>query len=399
MKTLSSDYQALDQTTDDLDAGVQDTLALEQVAKVILSASETTLSSPGADLATLAVEALSARLGLSIPVYTSSLEALGSPTVSETAGRVALEGLWEGIATAWEAIRRVVSNLWDRLTTFLLNLFDANARLQKRAQELKAAVDALPFNQPSSLALTLPEVFQGFALKGHLSYGEVDETLRSQLRGTHRIVDHMTGMAIDVIGEIHDFIQQVLLDQTDGTTSDALVQTINQRLSKVFTDGTSLTTPQGQVKRFGPYVYGKAFDLTLNTPAAKVAQVAEVTVVDTSQLEVTEAPVLTRAEMGKVCEAVYKLAQATETLKQEARKLKKLKGAVDQNIASVVDIVKARSQPTLTRVVQRDLTIVRGSLMTIYTAALKVMRFIPHYNVVAGDLALKYVHGSLKAFH
>lgn len=117
-----------------IDQGEADAETLETIADTL----EETEQEGGADpvtarVAEVAVEAIYARLGITRkPV--SSMEAFGDKATRVNATKVSVEGIREVVRSVWEAVKGILARIKDWLVNFYKSIFDAQVKLQKRAE-------------------------------------------------------------------------------------------------------------------------------------------------------------------------------------------------------------------------------------------------------------------------
>ena len=117
-----------------IDQGEADAETLETIADTL----EETEQEGGADpvtarVAEVAVEAIYARLGITRkPV--SSMEAFGDKATRVQATKLSVEGIREVVEKVWEAVKGILAKIKDWLVNFYKSIFDAQVKLQKRAE-------------------------------------------------------------------------------------------------------------------------------------------------------------------------------------------------------------------------------------------------------------------------
>ena len=126
-----------------MDQGEADADALNSIADTL----EETEQDGGADpvaarVAEVAVEAIYARLGITRkPV--SSMEAFGDKATRVEATKLSVEGIREVVRSVWEAVKKVLLQVKEWIMKFVDSIFNAQTKLQKRAEGVLAKAESL----------------------------------------------------------------------------------------------------------------------------------------------------------------------------------------------------------------------------------------------------------------
>lgn len=397
---VAEDQAPIDDLATAVEEAAEDIDTLENVGDVIEDSVETGEGLPpaAAEIADIAVESIRERLGIKGRRLAPSLEAYGASSSRLTASRVALEGVKETLKAAWEAVRKAVSALIDRIVGWFKKHFGANEMLEKALAKLEAGADGLGDKKPDVSDFENESVFTGFANKNSVNAASVKGCLERQAKLSEEVVAANV-KAGDGAAKIGDALTQAKGEE--GATKVATIAAaVGTEIASVI--GATISVSAGQKsgglssKHVGVLFGGKSIVLTTGKEteegAGNAFMKAEVRVVEKHDGAKT-VPVLSGTDQKSVLEGVKTLLTANKALMEKVDSLKKFQAGVDKAIAAAM---KKAENPEGEEA--KALNTAKKSLQGQATFVGQLNLALPGLNLQASKTALSYVGACQKHY-
>lgn len=398
---VAEDTAPLDDLATAVEEAGEDIEQLEKIEDVVEDTVESGEGLPpaAAEVADIAVEAIRERLGISGRRLAPSLEAFGATSSRLVASRVALEGVKETMQKAWEAVRKAIASLIERIVGFFKKHLGANEMLEKALAKLEAAADGLGEKKPDVSDFESEQFYVGFAAKTAVNAASVKGVLDRQAKLSEEVIAANAKAA-----EGSEKVAAALAaaaGQEGGEKIATIAKGVGEQIASVLQASITASGEKAaggvKSKHVGVLFGGKSIVLTTGTEteagAGNAFMKAEVRVVEKHEGSNSAVPVLSSADQKLVLGAVKTLLTANKALMEKVDALKKFQGGVDKAIATAM---KKAENPEGEEA--KALAAAKKSISGFATFIGQLNIALPGLNLAASKAALSYVGASQKHF-
>lgn len=384
---------ALEEMEDELDDGIADAEVIEKVGDTYEKYADqgTGIDDTAAEIGQITVEHMCARLGIEmVTVRLPATESFKDVNFRVKQTRMAAEAIQETAGRAWDAFAGVIKKTHEQVMEFVKKATDANHRNVEWAKKLKTNIGSLQ-GEPKA-----PTMDVG-SLAGADYFGSAGKLDASAVK--NGLAQH-SKLTVETAGEFTKILEDIL------TKSVSYIETMSNNPQKAediqkFIDdiGTEIATGANAIKGsktedgktvIGPFGSGESIIVSVEGTKVKIDWHTE------ESHEVTEASVLSPADMGQICDLVIKLGGENAALKMIAKESQDLLNKGSKAISNVSGILK--SEQAATPEMKGVLSALRKLMVSLFSGYTKVLRKIPGENVTAMKGALDYVQKSAKQY-
>jgi hypothetical protein len=292
------------------------------------------LSDTAADMVEIQTESISRRLGLvgykSVAIASESLKRRSNMDRA----RIALEGVGDMMNNAWETIKKWFKKLWTSIKNFYKSIFDANYKLIKRAEALKAKKFSSKDEDTDDIEDS--SIYVGFAIDGSFKTQNVIDILKNH----GLIVEAVRGLtekAAETVKNIREKPQHYA-ETLKASLNTAFVDAADKAtLSKY--DGHTGEEGDGKISgslidgmKMGYYQvletdYGSKGDKSGKIPVMKFFHSTDPDADDDRDDVTVETASIENCR--KICSSVIELAKAMEALAKNQKKIESIEKALD----------------------------------------------------------------------
>lgn len=171
----------INKDTDDINDAIGDIGAAMRVQDII--ASQESLSLSAIKTCRITMEHLRKKLKLGDQFIMPAMECFENPHEAVQARSVSLEGITDVIVSIWRAIKKAFLTVWQKIKTFLHNIFGVFPRLKKYVESLKKRVDETR-HLPKQDRFVDEETLKAFSIDGRFSSVNVNSILNAHIQIT-----------------------------------------------------------------------------------------------------------------------------------------------------------------------------------------------------------------------
>jgi hypothetical protein len=315
-ETSDADDEVED-TQEVIDDASDDTERLEDIKDVLEEAADSGegIDATAAKVVEVAVESIYARLGFSESNIMGSMESFSNSRTRVTATRMAAEAIGDKINKAWEAVKKFLKNLWEKIKELYHSYLTATGRARKAAKALseKISRSAKGKKEDSFTDKSLGKAFCGADKK------VTTASVSAQLEDTKKVLEGLQNVRL------------------------AVVTAIDAGKPKEVEDAMKLIGTSGKAKEFRgeedavatEYMLGnRAVVLLSDIPTGESTKVKFDAYIQTRDVKdvAEEIPVADKGDLKKWCEGVMAVCDKIDDLAKKDKDYDKILKVLDKTV-------------------------------------------------------------------
>lgn len=398
--------ESLDEITDTIDDAMDDLEGLQSVGEVVSDSVEKGdgMTPAAADLTTIATEAFSRKWEMRVPLRLPALEDYGHSKPRYETTKLALENLGEIIRNALQALLKAAKNV----LRFLIDFFRT---FSMTAKKLKAQSSEILKDFKSGKLVVNPNVeIAGVIQKAFGWSGDSPNGLQSAVSGPRvvTVLNHqaeVTQVLGEVLGdfteEYRDVANQFMVDRTKekGPDTTPVSGHLNELIKTFYEELEAI--PLADVKRdervaFDGFVYGRSI-LAIFEKQGDHHEFTSVVVKVDDALDPKTGKVdpLGDTDIEAICKAVDNLCGITEKVNEQLVRVGNFQSYLEDLSSRALKVTADNKNSVVQKVQQDSIMEFQGTTMLVFNTFLKLAKAAPGLNLIASQLALKYVDASL----